>query len=243
MAAKHIELDLPEGEGSITTMEYLGTDLDADDTQSKRKEVNYASHMQRYEILIKIVSEELEKKKKKSESGTRVFAKVIKHLKEMQNEVPKVAKSMKRKRRVINKKSGFSTACAISPELAKFIGVPPTTLLTRAEISNAICAYVHIKPDETRETVLRWRHLNPDGKRNLQDPNNKTRIIPDKNLSKLLSYEAYKRDVAAGKEKRGMKNKVTKDKEYFVKSDDSLYYNIIQKLIQKHVRKLELPPT
>ena len=235
-SSSHIEL--PEGSGSVLTMEYLGDDTDIE-SSGKRKEVNYESHMKRYEELIKLVTDELEKKKKKSEAGTRIFTKIINTLTKMQSEVPKVAKSMKPKRKYTNKTSGLTSGCKISAELAKFIEGDVGMLYTRSDISKAIYVYIHLSPTEDRPSVLRWKHLNPDGKRNLQDQTNKTRILPDKKLSKLLGYEQYRKDVAAGKIMAGSTNKVTKEKEYKVQTDDGLYYNTIQKLITRHIQSVE----
>lgn len=234
MAASSTQVDLPEEQGSVTTITYLGNEVDAEHV-GKRNEINYITHMKKYDDLIALLTEELEKKKKKSEPGTRVFAKAISKLSKMQTEVPKVAKSMKKKRKSTNATSGFSIGCKISDELAAFIKVDSGTILTRSEISNALNAYIRLNPNEEREDVLKWSYLNPEGKRNLQDQTNKTRIIPDRALSKLLKYDAYQKDVAAGKVTKGVTNKITKEKEYTVQTDDKLYYQTIQKLIQRHI--------
>lgn len=239
MASSSTQVDLPEDQGSVTTMVYLGDETDAEvaSVVSKRREVNYQTHMQKYDEIIKLLTDDLEKRKRKSEAGTRIFTTVISRLEDMQKEVPKVVKSMKKKRATTSTTSGFSIKCAITPELAKFVGVKPDTLLTRSEISNALYAYIHLDLEEAREGVMKWKHLNPEGKRNLQDPTNKTRINPDKALSKLLGCDAYKRDVLAGKVTKGVTNKTTKEKEQVVQTDDRIYYNTIQKLIQRHILK------
>lgn len=241
MAASSTQLELPEEDnGSVTTIEYIGKEVDLE-TVGKRKEVNLQTHLLRYEYLIQLVTSELEKKRRKSEMGTRLYSKMVKHLKEMQKELPRVIASTKRTRKVTNSTCGFSMGYHISPELAKFLGVGENELFSRADISKAFYVYIHLSPDEDRAKLLRWKHLNPDGKRNLQDPTNKTRILPDKALSRILGYEAYKKDVADGKIQTSTKDKMTKEKIYTVQTDDGLYYSTIQKLITKHMIKVETP--
>lgn len=201
-----------------------------------KKEITYATHMARYEENIRMLEEAIDKRKKKGEKGTRIFVSVSKNLREMMHEVPKVAKSMK-KRKPSNKQkvSGFGVKCTITDELAAFLQVKPGTTLTRTEITNGIYAYVKIAPEEEREGVLKWLYLNPDRSRNLQNQTNKTYILPDENLSKLLRYEEYKKDVRLGKILTKKTNKETKEVEDVVQTDDGLKYNIVQKLIQQHI--------
>lgn len=218
--------DVPE-EGYVVELEYLG-----------RKKVTLSSHMERYDELINIISDLSEKKRKKGEKGSRVYNKLIRNLKEMKNEVPKVIKqSNKRKPSIHPRVSGFSLGCAISDELADFLKVPRGTLLSRTEITNALCAYVNIKPDETREKVLKWKHINPKG-HDLRDPKNRTRIIPDPRLSKLLKYDDYRKHVKEGVIETYKLNKQTKQKEHLVQTDDRLMYCTMQLLIQPHISKV-----
>lgn len=220
--------DVPE-EGSVVVLEYIG-----------RKKITLQSHLERYDELIRIIGELSEKKRKKGEKGSRIYSTLIRHLKEMRTEVPKVAKNMnKRKPSTKPRISGFSMRCSISDELADFLKVPKGSLLTRAEITNALCAYVNIKPDETREKVLRWKHLNPKSNRDLRDPKNKTRILPDARLSKLLKYEAYRKNVKEGLIETNKVDKQTKEKRVVKQTDDGLMYPTMQILIQPHISKVE----
>lgn len=229
MAASSIDpSDIPE-EGSVVVLEYLG-----------RKKVTLQSHLERYDELINIIQDLSEKKRKKGEKGSRVYGKLIRNLKEMKSEVPKVIKQAnKRKPSTKPRVSGFSLGCTISDELADFLKVPKGTLLTRTEITNALCAYVNINANETREKVLRWKHLNPKMNRDLRDPSNKTRILPDPRLSKLLKYEEYRKRVKEGLVETYKVNKQTKQKERVVQTDDGLLYCTMQLLIQPHISKID----
>ena len=62
--------------------------------------------------------------------------------------------------------SGFAKPAAISKELAKFIGEKPESLVARTTVTRFITTYIKEK--------------------DLQDPTNKRRIVPDASLKKLL---------------------------------------------------------
>lgn len=77
-------------------------------------------------------------------------------------------------------KSGFDAKYKIATDLASFMGVSgknPTA--SRNEVTKAVCAYIKSN--------------------NLQDAEHRQNINPDAALSKLLRYDQYKKDVAAGK--------------------------------------------
>jgi chromatin remodeling complex protein RSC6 len=236
--------DVPQG-GSVITAEYLGSDVEYSEATKKspKRQVTYQTHMARYNDVIKLLELAVEKKRKNGEKGTRFFLKLAKNIREMQQEVPKVTKSMKKRNNAKPKVSGFSLRCNITPELAAFLKVDPNETFTRSEITNAVCAYINFKPTETRPSARRWSYLNDAGTgadgvvvpvRNLQDSEKKTKIIPDKTLSDLLAYDAYKRAVKNGEIKTKKINKATRHEEIFVQTDDSLAYKVVQKLIQRH---------
>lgn len=235
--------DVPQG-GSVITAEYLGTDVEySENKKTPKRSVTYQSHMMRYNELLKLIALAVEKKRKNGEKGTRFFLKLSKNIREMQQEVPKVTKSMKRRNTTSPKVSGFSLRCNITPELASFLSVDPNETFTRSEITNAVCAYINFKPTETRPSARRWSYLNDAGTgadgvvvpvRNLQDQEKKTKINPDQKLSDLLAYEEYKRAVKNGEIKTKKINKATRNEEIFVQTDDSLAYKVVQKLIQRH---------
>ncbi len=73
---------------------------------------------------------------------------------------------MKSTRRVVNGQSGFSKPVAISDELASFGGWSKGDLKSRTEVNNLLCGYIKSN--------------------NLQNPENRSIIVPDKKLQKLL---------------------------------------------------------
>ena len=73
----------------------------------------------------------------------------------------------------------------------------------------------------------------------MQDPNNRSVIIPDDKLSKLLNYKGYARDVKKGNITENKINKETGEKEIVVVTDPSLKYYVMQKLISKQIISVE----
>jgi chromatin remodeling complex protein RSC6 len=218
-------LILSEESESTTTFEEVSS------KRKPRRKVDLESHLFRYQKLITFLDEEIEKKQKAREPGIRSLQNIRKNLKEMENEVPKIAHA-KRKNPTSKKVSGFSLKYKISDELAEFMKIEKGSTPTRNEITSAICAYIHIKPGETKEQITKWSSLNPGGKRNLQDPSNKMAILPDAKLKKLLKYDAYVKEVKKGNVYRNTINKETRQKEVVKVTDEALTYSVVQKLIQ-----------
>jgi len=205
-----------------------------DEEKKPRKKVTVESHLEKYQKLLAIVDEEIEKKQKSREPGIRAMQTIRKQIKELEGETSKIS-NVKRKNNNSKKVSGFSLKCKITDELADFMKIPKGSTPTRIEITNAICAYAHVKPDEKKEQILKWAHLNPGGKRNLQDPKNKMSIIPDQKLKKLLGYDKYIKEVNDKKVFKNVTNKDTGRKEKVLVTDPILSYSVIQKLIQHQI--------
>jgi chromatin remodeling complex protein RSC6 len=120
----------------------------------------------------------------------------LKFLRLILNEVKILNKYVKQ----INKKGnykkgvrsgGFTIKMKISNDLSNFLKIEKDTLLTRSETTKLIQKYII--------------------ENNLQNPQNKKEIFPDKHLSELLKYEKI--------------------------IHGPLYYSTIQKLIQIHFQK------
>ena len=207
----------------------------SDDKRKPRKKVTIDFHLEKYRTLVSLLDEEIERKQKVKENGIRYLQSIKKLVKELEGEVPKITKIKKGGDAHARKVSGFSLQYTITEDLAKFMKIPKESTPTRNDITNAICTYCHIKPNETKERILKWKNLNPGGKRNLQDPSNKKNIIPDDTLKKLLNYDDYVKKVKEGKIYRNEINKDTKKKEKVLVTDASLSYSTIQKLIQPQI--------
>ncbi len=199
-----------------------------------RKKITIESHLAKHETLLAFIDKEIDKRAKERGKGTKIFRSIRKLSRELYGEVPKIAKT-KRKYVGGQKVSGFKLKCEITKELAEFLQLPHNATPLRTEITNAICVYAHINPDEARPHVLKWIHLNPEGKRNLQNPQDKMIIIPDDTLKKLLGYEKYQQDVKASLITRKKTDKKTKEKETVIVEDDALHYWVIQRLIQQQI--------
>lgn len=146
-----------------------------------------------------------------------------------------LANKGKKKNRTSSSNGGFKLPYSVSPELASFLKIGKDEKINREDVTRAICVYTRLRPGEARPAMLRWEHLNKGGKRDLQDPDNKKAVIPDKALTTLLGYDQYKKDVAAGKVTKIVT--VDGEKREEVVTDDALYYYVIQRLVQQHFRK------
>jgi len=204
-------------------------------SRNPRKKVTQDAFQEKLKESIKLLDDEIESRKKDKAKGVRVLRKVRKNLKSLEKDAPKL--SNKRGGGGGNKVSGFVLNCEISKELRDFISLQENENPTRTDITNAVCAYIKLKDGENRPQILKWKHLNPDGKRDLQNKDDKMAIIPDEKLSKLLGYEQYKKDVASGKVTKEQKKKGTGEKEVVVVNDDSLRYWVVQRLLQSHIKK------
>jgi len=196
----------------------------------KKRKLTVDSHHQKYNELIDIINSEIERKKKNREGGIRIFQNLRNRTLELKNESQRLNKKRKPQRK--NTISGLNKRYKISPELREFLEIDDDYYPTRTDVTRAISAYIRFDPNEKREEMLKWEHLNPDN-RNLQNPNNKKEIIPDDTLSELLGYPEYIKNVKKGKVFRmvvdddGEKIKVPV-------TNTSLTYCTIQKLINKH---------
>lgn len=160
-------------------------------------------------------------------------------LKGLRNRIQNVRKSLKRAFKTKTpgtgkKVSGFVLPCKISKELADFLQVKEDQTLSRTEVTNAMCVYIRLKPDEDRPHMLRWKHLNPGGKRDLQNPQNKMVIIPDETLSKLLRYDEYVEAVKRGEITKKVKDAETGEIRSEKVTKPDLYYWAAQLLMRSH---------
>jgi len=207
-------------------------------TRGPRKPVNLDTYTEKIDTLIMELDAEIDRLSREKIKGVRQLRSWRKELKELRTQAPKIA-NQKRKVTRNNAKSGFNIPKPISDELCKFLKKKPGTKLNGHQVNRALCVYVHKNDDEKREEMLEWVYLNPNGKRNLQNPDNHTIIGPDAALRKLLRYDDYVERVEAGEVTIHKTDKATKVKSIVVQTDPSLYYYVMQKLIQVHFVKDE----
>jgi chromatin remodeling complex protein RSC6 len=208
--------------------------------RTARKKVTLESHLEKYSDLLKVIDLEIERKQKEREKGARVLRSVRKTLKELEKEVPKLSHARRRAVSTGAKKvSGLELKYRVSDELADFMKIPRGSSVSRNDATNAVCVYVHIHSGETRPQMVKWSHLNPGGKRNLQDPENKMAILPDKALRRLLRYDEYCRHISEGKITREVTDKTSGVKEEVVVDDPTLKYCTVQKLLCPHLGEVD----
>lgn len=185
--------------------------------------------------LVSVISTEIEKRLVSGEKGVRSLQAMRKRALGLKPKVDRFARNRGKRTGGTPRSGGFNIKYSISPELAAFLQVDPDTKLSRVQCTRAVCVWSRLKDDESRPEMLEWAYLNKNGERNLQDPKDKKRIIPDKALSKLLDYKQYQKDVAAGKITTERKDKKTGKVRTVKVTDDSLHYFTIQSLISKHL--------
>lgn len=196
-------------------------------------------HIAHYDALLAMLDVEIDRRAREKEKGARQFRKARKLVVQMRKELPYISKAKLPKTRRNSAGSGLKKPLSISEELRAFLGLEEGEKISRIDVSRAICVYAHLKPDEAREEMLRWKHLNPKGKRNLQDPVDKKAIRPDAKLGELLGYERYRKDVAKGRITNKSKDRATGEVVEKVVSNDALYYWTIQRLINRHFIAVE----
>jgi len=208
-----------------------------------RKRVTLTSHLKKYDDLLEYLDAEIDHKARHKEKGIKSLQTIRKKVRELQRETPKISSEKRRNTSGKPRKSGFASRYQITDELLDFMQLPPKSTPTLNEITNAIYIYIKLKPGEKRPQMLKWQHLNPDG-RDLQNPDNRTTVLPDEKLSGLLGYEDYRQEIADGKVTiNRVVDKRTREKKTVVMEDDSLFYWTIQRLIQKQIIKsIKSPP-
>lgn len=127
--------------------------------------------------------------------GIKFLRSALKRTKQLQGDVRRVARK-KRTTRTGNKNSGFMKEAPITDEMADFLGVDRGSKMSRVACTKRLHAYIT--------------------EHNLQNPENRREIQPDKKLAKLLHYN--KKSKEAG-------------------GHGPLFYYVMQKLIQQHFIK------
>lgn len=200
----------------------------------RRKRPTTEDHLQHYDDLLSYLAQEIDRKSRSMEPGVRTLRKARKKLLNMKKELPKIRFTKKAFAPLTKREPiGLLTPVYISIELAKFLHLPEVSLISRLDAIRALCVYCHLDPEESREEMKRWSYLNTNG-RNLQDPQDRRYILPDKELSKLLRYDEYRKAVEGGKMYRTKKDKETGEITTEKVTSARLSYLIIQKLLSVH---------
>jgi len=140
----------------------------------KRRVVDRESVFASFDALQKQVEDEIDAVRSASDktrvSGVKFLRSLNKSLKQLKKDT---ARAMKQKRknpnRAKNTSSGFMKPVPISGEMSKFTGWNSDELKSRVDVTKYICGYI-------REN-------------NLQNPDDRRQIVPDKKLQALLKLD------------------------------------------------------
>ena len=140
----------------------------------KRRVVDRESVFASFDALQKQVEDEIDAVRSASDksrvSGVRFLRSLNKSLKQLKKDT---ARAMKQKRknpnRAKNTSSGFMKPVPISGEMSKFTGWNSAELKSRVDVTKYICGYIRDN--------------------NLQNPDDRRQIVPDKKLQALLKLD------------------------------------------------------
>lgn len=168
-----------------------------DDTKIKKKKATIHDHINHYNTLLDLINGEIDRKSRSKENGVRVLQKARKLVESMRKELPHITRSKEARAALSTRKntsSGFTIKYYVSEELANFLQIDSQVdTVSRVDATRAICVYARLKEDEKREEILKWSYLNPEGSRDLQNPENKRTLIPDKTLAVLFGLPPSKK--------------------------------------------------
>jgi chromatin remodeling complex protein RSC6 len=202
-------------------------DESSERVRKPRERITKDSVTQEVSDLLEMIDTEIERSMKSMEKKkcVKMLRRLRKRIVVVHRHVPKI----KRPFVAHAGGGGFDKAVTISDELAAFLHLHEK-IASRADVQRALSAYIHLDPEEEREEILKWRHLNEDD-RDLRDPEDRRIIIPDKRMRKLLHYREYQSAVAEGE------ITINRKGERVVVEDDRLRYWVIMKLVQRHFAK------
>lgn len=205
----------------------------ATDCSSQKGKVYIPNHIAEYTNLISTIEQEIDKKRKAKEPGVKTLLMIKTKLNQMKKQVPRLTK---RKDVPISDESGektrknmFTSLYTPNEKLAAFL--KSSEPVKRSDVISAIFAYIHFKPDETRETMLRWKHLNPTCERDLRSKTKPGVIEPDETLRNLLNIDEYVASVTSGHVNKRSKNRESGVYENVQVADVELRFWVISKLI------------
>lgn len=163
-------------------------------TRRTRRVVNKASLLETCDTLLTDLTTEISKLKESNKKvvGVKFLKSLNKRVRVLRSDINRVVKERKRTvRSGENRSSGFMKPVEISSDMASFTGWDKNTPRSRVDVTKFLCNYIR--------------------EHNLQNPDDRRQIVPDRKLRKLLGIEK-------------------KDK-------TPLYYYTMQKKIQHHFVK------
>jgi len=151
-------------------------EVDQESKTRVRKVVDKESIMNSFDELIQSVENEIESLRENGNAkngrvnGVKFLRTANKKLKTLRSQSNRLMKTRKKTTdRSNGQNSGFLKEVPISKELYEFTGWKPDTLASRVQVTKFICNYIK--------------------ENNLQNPNDRREINPDKKLAKLLDLK------------------------------------------------------
>jgi chromatin remodeling complex protein RSC6 len=122
-------------------------------------------------VMLTMIADEIKSIKEGSRKGTGVqfLNSLSRKLKTHSSNVSRVTKKRQVSKRTTSVNSGFLKPVQVSQEVSDFAGWKNSDLHSRTEVTKCICDYIKVN--------------------NLQNPDNRRLILPDKKLATLLSYD------------------------------------------------------
>lgn len=122
-------------------------------------------------VMLTMIADEIKSIKDGSRKGTGVqfLNSLSRKLKSHTTNVSRVTKKRQVTKRVSSVNSGFLKPVQVSREVSEFAGWKNSELHSRTEVTKCVCEYIK--------------------SHNLQNPENRRLILPDKKLAALLSYD------------------------------------------------------
>lgn len=208
--------------------------MSVEEEQSRERKLTMAEYIENFDTLLALLNDEIDKRSRRKGESVRLLQRIRKSVTGLRTSARWVSRNGKRQPPAIN---GLDVPIRASDELLSFLKVNHDDKLTRLDITRALCVYCHLSPTEEREETLRWKYLNEEG-RDLRDPTNRQKLLPDDALKTLLRYEKYVEDVEDGKIIAHRRNRDTGEREEYTVSDPSLTYFRLQYLIREHISSI-----
>ena len=149
------------------------TTTTSDAPTRKRRVVDRDSVYADFDALVQSVEAEIENLRSASNgkvSGVKFLRSLNKSLKQLKKDTTRAMKQKRRNpNRAKNTSSGFMKPVAISGEMSKFTGWGADELKSRVDVTKYICGYIRDN--------------------NLQNPDDRRQIVPDKKLTALLKLD------------------------------------------------------
>lgn len=149
-------------------------EADAEEDAKVRVPPTKESVIESFDVLISFIDTEIDRLRESQNKakGVKLLRTINKRVKTIRNQSVRVMKQKQRTNRKNNNNSGFLKPVKISDDMATFAGWTKGEQRSRVDVTKLLCQYIK--------------------DHNLQDEVDKRKIIPDKKLSKLLSFDSSK---------------------------------------------------